>query len=86
MHLSGPAWCNSETEIQFHVSFMSKHMLWDWDWYYAEFDQRLFYARIFDYATTIISCVLSLLISLNAVKLICNMTGQNKHISFNQLL
>ena len=86
MHLSGPAWCNSETEIQFHPSLMSKHMLWDWDWYYAEFTQRVFDARIFDYATAITSYVLSLLISLNAVKHICNMTGQNEHISFIQLL
>ena len=43
----GATWCNSETEIQFHPTLVSKHMLWDWDWYYAEFTQRVFYARIF---------------------------------------
>ena len=42
--------------------------------------------EFFDYATTIISYVLSLLLSLNAVKHICNMTGQNVHISPIQLL
>ena len=28
-------------------TLVSKHMLWDWDWYHAEFTQRVFYARIF---------------------------------------
>ena len=48
--------------------------------------RRFFMLEFFDYATTIISYVLSLLLSLNAVKHICNMTGQNVHISPIQLL
>ena len=80
----GPTWCNSETEIQFHPTLVSKHMLWDAD--YAEFTQRVFYSRVFDYATTILSYVLSLLLLLNAVKHICSMPGQNVHIWSIQLV
>ena len=60
---------------------MSKHMLWEW-----QFTQKIFMLEFLDYATTIIRYVLSLLLSLNTVKHICNMAGQNVRISPVQLL
>ena len=48
--------------------------------------RRYFMLEFFDYATTIISYVLALLLSLNSVKHICNKTDQNVHISPIQLL
>ena len=48
--------------------------------------REFFMQEFFVCATTIISYVLSLLLLLNAVTHICNMTGQNVHISPIQLL
>ena len=33
--------------VQHDPTLVSKYMLWGWDWYYTEFTQKVFYARIF---------------------------------------
>ena len=74
MHLSGPNGATQNIYFETEIGIMQNLL------------RRYFMLEFFDYVSTITNYVLSLLLSLNAVKHVCNMNDQNVHISPIQLL